>query len=65
MTRMVVEIKVDYEKCVGCGGCVKACSYGVLEWLDNMPIIMNPNSCAACLECEKNCPTNAISVKEK
>ncbi|MCD6469720.1 4Fe-4S binding protein [Candidatus Bathyarchaeota archaeon] len=28
---MVVEIKIDYEKCVRCKECVKVCSYGVLE----------------------------------
>ena len=61
---MVVEIKIDYEKCKFCKACVKACSYSVLEWLDDMPIIVNAANCAACLECVKNCPMDAISVKE-
>ncbi len=61
---MVVEIKIEYEKCTGCRECVKACSYGVLEWLDEMPIVANPSNCAGCSECEKSCPANAISVKE-
>ena len=65
VTKMVVEIKVDYDRCISCKECVKACSYSVLEWLENMPIVVNPSSCAACLECEKNCPVNAIGVKEK
>jgi len=62
---MAVEIKIDYEKCIGCKECIKACSYGVLEWLDEMPIVVNPSSCALCLECEKGCPVNAITHKEK
>ena len=62
---MVVEIKVDYAKCVGCKECVEACSYGVLEWFDDMPIVVNPSSCALCLECEKRCSVNAITHKEK
>jgi NAD-dependent dihydropyrimidine dehydrogenase PreA subunit len=65
LTRMTFEIKINYDKCVSCKECVKACSYGVLEWLDDAPIIVNASSCAACLECGKNCPVNAISVKEK
>ena len=62
---MVVEIKIDYEKCIGCKECVKACSYGVLEWFDDTPVVVNPSSCALCLECEKKCPVNAITHKEK
>jgi len=65
VTKMIVQIKVDYDRCTGCKECVKACSYGVLEWLEDMPIVVNPSSCAVCLECEKNCPVNAISIKEK
>jgi len=65
LTKMVVEIKIDYDKCISCKECVKACSYGVLEWLDDIPIIVNASNCATCLECEKNCSVNAIIVKEK
>jgi len=65
VTKMVVEIKIDYARCTGCKECVKACSYGVLEWLEDMPIVVNPSSCAMCLECEKRCPTNAITHREK
>jgi ferredoxin-type protein NapF len=63
--KMVAEVKVDYDRCTGCKECVKACSYGVLGWLENAPIVVNPSSCAACLECERSCPVDAISVKEK
>ena len=62
---MVVEIRIDYHKCTSCKECVRACSYGVLEWLEDVPIVVNPSSCAACLECEKNCPADAIGVKER
>lgn len=62
---MVVEVKIDYEKCTSCEACVTACSYNVLEWLDDMPIVVNAANCTVCLECEKNCPVSAISVKEK
>jgi len=62
---MIVEIKIDYEKCIGCKKCVKACSYGVLDWLDDMPVVVNPRDCVVCLECEKNSPVNAILHKEK
>lgn len=60
-----MEIKIDYEKCVRCMECVKVCSYGVLERLDDMPVVINPRNCAVCLECERRCPVNAIFHKEK
>ena len=62
---MVVEIRIDYDRCVGCRECVKACSYGVLGWLDDMPIVANPGACKACAACSVSCPTDAIRVKEK
>jgi NAD-dependent dihydropyrimidine dehydrogenase PreA subunit len=30
-----------------------------------LPVVVNPKSCALCLECEKNCPVNAITHEEK
>jgi len=62
---MVVEIRINYDLCIRCKECVKACSYGVLDWLDDMPIVVDPSQCAMCLDCEKNCPTNAITHREK
>ena len=62
---MIVEIRIDCDKCLKCKECVKVCSYGVLEWLDDIPIVVDPKSCALCLECEKICPADAITHKEK
>jgi len=60
---MVVKIEIDYDKCIGCKKCVKICTYGVLEWLDDAPIIVNPSECKECGECSLNCPVDAISIK--
>jgi len=62
---MVVEIKIDYCRCTGCKKCVEACTFGVLEWFEEQPIVTNPSNCSACLECKSSCPVDAISVKEK
>jgi len=62
---LIVEIKIDYEKCTGCKKCVKACSYGVLEWFEEIPIVANPSECGGCGECQKSCPVDAITIKEK
>lgn len=61
---MIVEIKIDYEKCIGCKECVKVCSYGVLDWLDGAPVVVNLGNCAVCLKCEKNAPLTRFSIKK-
>ena len=61
---MVVEVRIDYDQCIHCRECVKECTYGVLGWLDDMPIVVNPRECKACAECCANCSVDAISVKE-
>jgi NAD-dependent dihydropyrimidine dehydrogenase PreA subunit len=63
--KVIIEIKIDYDKCVKCKQCVKACSFGVLEWIDDMPVVVSPENCKFCLECAKNCLVNAITHKEK
>ncbi|MCW8802009.1 MAG: 4Fe-4S binding protein [Candidatus Bathyarchaeota archaeon] len=62
---MPVKINIDYAKCNHCKKCVKACSFGVLEWFEEQPIVTNPNSCSVCLECKKTCPVDAIIIEEK
>jgi len=63
--RMVVEIRIDYHRCTSCKKCIEACAFGVLEWFDEHLMVANPSNCPACLACKKNCPADAIEVKEK
>jgi Fe-S-cluster-containing hydrogenase component 2 len=56
---------LDNTKCVKCKDCIDACSYGVIEWLEDMPIVANPNDCALYLEYEKKCCVDAIEHEEK
>ncbi|RLG37253.1 4Fe-4S binding protein [Candidatus Alkanophaga liquidiphilum] len=62
---MIAEIRVNYERCTGCKECVKACTYGVLEWFEDRPIVANPNNCGGCRECQKSCPQDAIVIISK
>jgi ferredoxin len=65
LNSMVVEIKINYNKCLGCIECIKACSYGVLGLLDDKPVVVNPKECKACSECRLKCPVDAINIVEK
>ncbi|HDQ06598.1 MAG TPA: 4Fe-4S dicluster domain-containing protein [Candidatus Bathyarchaeota archaeon] len=62
---MVVDIKINYRRCTSCKKCVKACTFGVLEWFEEQPLVVNPSKCSACFECKLSCPVDAISIKEK
>lgn len=55
----IFRIKVDYDKCVGCGACEKACPSTVMgAILKRDRVIPDCFSCGACIE---TCPVKAIS----
>ena len=60
---MTVRIEIDRNRCTGCKMCIKSCTYGVLEWLDGAPVVVNPHECAVCLDCERSCEAEAIQIK--
>ncbi|MHA1197311.1 MAG: DUF362 domain-containing protein [Promethearchaeota archaeon] len=47
-----MKIKVDIEKCVGCGTCVETCD----------KVVVDADQCVGCGRCIKVCPQGAISV---
>ena len=60
----MVEIKVDHEKCTGCGTCVDVCPVGVFEIQNEKSVPVNVDECLVCRACETQCPENAIEVIE-
>jgi NAD-dependent dihydropyrimidine dehydrogenase PreA subunit len=57
----VFKIHVDYDKCIACGACEKACPSTVMgAILKRDRVIPDCFSCATCLE---TCPARAISFK--
>ncbi|RLG89317.1 ferredoxin [Candidatus Bathyarchaeota archaeon] len=64
-SKLIREIKINYDACLRCGECVKSCVFSVLEFLDEQPVVVNPKKCSGCMECVRRCPSNAIAVSEK
>jgi ferredoxin len=58
----VVTLKLDEEKCTGCGMCLEVCPHNVLEMNRTHVTIQNRDACMECGACSRNCPFDAISV---
>jgi heterodisulfide reductase subunit A len=58
--------EVDEKRCMGCGACISACTYGALEFRDTKQgkkAFVNPVLCKGDGLCNSRCPTGAISLK--
>ena len=58
-------IKIDEEKCNGCGACAHACHEGAIEIIDGKAKLTRENYCDGLGDCLPNCPTDAISFEER
>ena len=56
-----VEVRVDRDKCNGCGKCFKVCIYNGLKMKKDKAMIKQDN-CMGCGRCERACPNGAISI---
>ena len=53
--------KVDSEKCINCGACVKNCPVGNIK-MDGNGKFSFGGDCVMCTRCSFNCPTNAFDI---
>ncbi len=57
-------LKVDSEKCTGCGKCSEACTYNAIATINEQAILF-PELCHVCGACTIVCPEGAIVEGEK
>ncbi len=58
-------IKIDEEKCNGCGACASACHEGAIEMVNGKAKLTREDYCDGLGDCLPACPVDAISFEER
>lgn len=58
-------IRIDEEKCNGCGACAAACHEGAIEMVDGKAKLTREDYCDGLGDCLPACPMDAISFEER
>lgn len=58
-------IKIDENRCNGCGACAAACHEGAIEIIDGKAVLTREDYCDGLGDCLPECPTGAISFEER
>lgn len=58
-------IKIDEDKCNGCGLCIPNCPEGAIQLIDNKARIISDLFCDGLGACIGHCPEGAITVEER
>lgn len=58
-------IKIDEEKCNGCGACATACHEGAIEMINGKAKLTREDYCDGLGDCLPTCSANAISFEER
>jgi len=58
-------VKIDEEKCDGCGLCIPACAEGAIQLIDGKARVVDDMYCDGLGACLGECPQSAITVEER
>ena len=58
-------VKIDEEKCDGCGQCVNACAEGAIKIVDGKAKLVSEIYCDGLGACIGQCPQDAIIIEKR
>ncbi len=58
-------VKIDKERCNGCGACITGCHEGALQLVDGKAVVVSDSYCDGLGACIGECPVGAITLEER
>ena len=58
-------IRIDKDKCNGCGACAEACHEGAIGMVEGRARLLRDDCCDGMGDCLPECPTGAITFEER
>jgi len=58
-------VKIDEDKCDGCGACIISCAEGALQIIDGKARLISEKYCDGLGACLGECPRGAITIEER
>ncbi|NQV35345.1 MAG: 4Fe-4S binding protein, partial [Phycisphaeraceae bacterium] len=58
-------VKIDEDKCNGCGLCITSCAEGAIELIDGKAKLVSDIYCDGLGACLGHCPEDAITVEPR
>ncbi len=58
-------VKIDEDKCNGCGDCVPGCAEGAIQIIDGKAKLISDNLCDGLGACLGHCPMDAITIEKR
>lgn len=58
-------VKIDEDKCNGCGDCVSACAEGAIQIIDGKAKLVSEIYCDGLGACLGHCPMDAITIEKR
>lgn len=58
----VATLRLDKDRCVGCGACHSVCPHRVFSMKNGKAYVIDRDACMECEACALNCPTEALAV---